>query len=154
MFSGSELRDSEEGKVMAVETRYISLTTEGNGDLQDLTNDIQEQVNASGINQGIATIFTASATSALTTLEYEPGCVEDMQRLFDEIIPPDRNYAHNQRWGDGNGHSHTRAALLKPSLTVPIVAGKLTLGTWQSIILADFDNRPRQRNLLIQIIGE
>jgi secondary thiamine-phosphate synthase enzyme len=139
---------------MAVETRYISLTTEGNGDLQDLTNDIQEQVNASGINQGIATIFTASATSALTTLEYEPGCVEDMQRLFDEIIPPDRNYAHNQRWGDGNGHSHTRAALLKPSLTVPIVAGKLTLGTWQSIILADFDNRPRQRNLLIQIIGE
>jgi len=139
---------------MAVETRYIPLTTEGNGDVLDLTTDLQEQVCASGINQGIAVIFTPSATSALTTLEYEPGCVKDLQQLFDEIIPPDRGYAHNQRWGDGNGHSHTRAALLKPSLTIPIIKGKLTLGTWQSIILVDFDNRARQRNLIIQIIGE
>lgn len=139
---------------MPVETRTITLTTEGNGTVLDLTQPVQDQVGSSGIQQGIAVIFSPSATSALTTLEYEPGCVADLQRLFDEIIPPNRAYAHDQRWGDGNGHSHVRSALLKPSLTVPIVAGKVSLGTWQSIILVDFDNRPRQRNLILQILGE
>ena len=139
---------------MAVETRYISVETGGNGDILDLTQDIQNQINGSEINDGVVTIFTPSATSGITTLEFEPGCVEDLQRLFNEIIPPEKNYAHNQRWGDGNGHSHARAGLIKPSLTVPIVEGKLTLGTWQSIILVDFDNRPRERQLVLQIMGE
>ena len=139
---------------MAVETRYISVETGGDGDILDLTQDIQNQINGSEINDGVVTIFTPSATSGITTLEFEPGCVEDLQRLFNEIIPPEKNYAHNQRWGDGNGHSHARAGLIKPSLTVPIVEGKLTLGTWQSIILVDFDNRPRERQLVLQIMGE
>ena len=139
---------------MAVETRYISVETGGDGDILDLTQDIQNKINGSEINDGVVTIFTPSATSGITTLEFEPGCVEDLQRLFNEIIPPEKNYAHNLRWGDGNGHSHARAGLIKPSLTVPIVEGKMTLGTWQSIILVDFDNRPRERQLVLQIMGE
>ncbi len=139
---------------MAVETRYIPVETVGDGDILDLTQDIQNQINSSGINDGVVTIFTPSATSGITTLEFEPGCVKDLQRLFNEIIPPEKDYAHNQRWGDGNGHSHTRAGLIKPSLTVPIVEGKMTLGTWQSIILVDFDNRPRERKMVVQIMGE
>lgn len=139
---------------MAVETRYIPVETGGDGDILDLTQDIQNQINSSGINDGVVTIFTPSATSGITTLEFEPGCVKDLQRLFNEIIPPEKDYAHNQRWGDGNGHSHTRAGLIKPSLTVPIVEGRMTLGTWQSIILVDFDNRPRERQLVLQIMGE
>ena len=139
---------------MAVETRYISVETGGDGDILDLTQDIQNQINGSEINDGVVTIFTPSATSGITTLEFEPGCVEDLQRLFNEIIPPEKNYAHNLRWGDGNGHSHLRAGIIKPSLTVPIVEGKMTLGTWQSIILVDFDNRPRERQLVLQIMGE
>jgi secondary thiamine-phosphate synthase enzyme len=98
--------------------------------------------------------FCPSSTSALTTLEFEPGCVRDLQRLFDEIASPKREYAHNARWGDGNGHSHVRAALLGPSLTVPFMGGRLTLGTWQQIVYVDFDNRRRRRELIVQIIGE
>jgi secondary thiamine-phosphate synthase enzyme len=139
---------------MTVETRTIALATSGNGDVLDLTADLQDQVRDSGLKQGLALIFSPSATSALTTLEFEPGCVKDLGRLFDEILSPDRSYAHNQRWGDGNGHSHARAALLKPSLTVPVIDGQLALGTWQSIVLVDFDNRPRQRKLILQIMGD
>lgn len=139
---------------MSVETHTISLETEGNGDVQDITDRVQDCVKNSRLSQGIATIFTPSATSAITTLEYEPGCIRDLQRVFDEIVPPDRDYAHNQRWGDGNGHSHARAALLKSSLTIPFVASNLTLGTWQSLVLVDFDNRPRSRKLVVQLLGE
>ncbi len=90
----------------------------------------------------------------MTTIEYEPGVVSDLKRLFDEIIPANRPYSHDAAWGDGNGHSHVRAALLKASLTVPFVSGNLTLGTWQQIIYVDFDNRPRRRELVVQIMGE
>ena len=100
------------------------------------------------------TVFCPSSTSALTTIEYESGAISDLKRLFDEIVPQDRHYAHNARWGDGNGHSHVRAALLGPSLNVPFVSGNLTLGTWQQIIYLDFDNRSRRRELVVQIIGE
>jgi secondary thiamine-phosphate synthase enzyme len=93
-------------------------------------------------------------TSALTTIEYESGVINDLQRLFNEIIPAGREYAHNEGWHDGNGHSHVRAALLGPSLTIPFIGGQLTLGTWQQVIYVDFDNRPRQRNLVVQLIGE
>jgi secondary thiamine-phosphate synthase enzyme len=137
-----------------VRTGLIQLSTRGSGDVINITTQVEEVLNTSGIQNGIVTIFTSSATSALSTLEYEPGCVKDLQRLFNEIIPVNRDYAHNMRWGDGNGHSHVRAALLKPSLTIPFVNQHMTLGTWQQIIFVDFDNRSRRRELVIQMIGE
>jgi secondary thiamine-phosphate synthase enzyme len=115
---------------------------------------VARAVKDSDLQDGIVTIFCPSATSALTTIECESGCVSDLRRLFDEVANPDRHYAHNARWHDGNGHSHVRAALLGPSLTVPVVDGRLTLGTWQQIIYIDFDNRPRQRELIVQLLGE
>ncbi len=139
---------------MTVETRYITLETIGNGDVQDVTSQVQDCLSDSSLVDGIATVFTPSATSGITTLEYEPGCVKDLQRLFDEILAAEREYHHNARWGDGNGHSHVRAAVVKPSLTIPFVGSKLTLGTWQSIVLVDFDNRQRQRKLVVQMLGE
>jgi secondary thiamine-phosphate synthase enzyme len=139
---------------MTVQTHSIQLETAGSGDIRDVTSQVQGCLRDSGLENGIAVIFSPSATSGITTLEYEPGCVKDLQRVFDEIVPPDREYGHNARWGDGNGHSHVRAALLKASLTVPFVEGQLTLGTWQSIVLVDFDNRRRGRRLVVQLLGE
>ena len=139
---------------MSIQTRSISLGTQGNADIQDITNQLSQIIGDSGLVNGTVTLFTSSATSALTTIEYESGCVSDLQRLFDEIVDPDRHYAHNARWGDGNGHSHVRAALLGPSLSIPFVDHRLTLGTWQQVIFIDFDNRQRRRELVVQIIGE
>lgn len=139
---------------MTVKTLSIQLSTRGNADMVDITGQVQQIVNQSGLSDGIVTIFTPSSTSGLTTIEYESGCLSDLKRLFDQIAPPEQHYAHNARWGDGNGHSHLRAALLKASLTVPFVAGRLTLGTWQQIIFVDFDNRSRQRELIVQVMGE
>lgn len=137
-----------------VKTGSIQLSTHGNADVQDITAQIAQVVIASELKNGTVTIFCPSATSALTTIEYESGCVSDLRRLFDEIIPGNREYAHNSRWGDGNGHSHVRAALLGPSLTIPFVKGNLTLGTWQQVIFVDFDVRARHRELVLQMIGE
>jgi secondary thiamine-phosphate synthase enzyme len=139
---------------MAVITASIQINTQGDGDIHDITNDVARGLVQSGLMNGIITVFCPSATSAITTIEYETGCLSDLKRLFDEMIDPNRFYAHNARWGDGNGHSHIRAALLGPSLTVPFSEGRMTLGTWQQIILIDFDNRPRQRKMVVQIIGE
>ena len=139
---------------MTVKTESISLSTRGNADIQDITNQITNALSKSGLTSGTATIFCPSSTSALTTIEYEGGALSDLRRLFDEIIPVNREYAHNERWHDGNGHSHVRAALLGPSITIPFVDGQLTLGTWQQVIYVDFDNRPRQRKLIVQLIGE
>jgi secondary thiamine-phosphate synthase enzyme len=139
---------------MATETHAIELQTEGNADVQDITDRVAAAVRDSGLAAGTVTIFCPSSTSALTTIEYESGAVSDLRRLFDEIAPPGRPYAHNARWGDGNGHSHVRAALLGPSLTVPFVDGRLALGTWQQIVYLDFDNRPRSRRLVVQVMGE
>ncbi len=139
---------------MAVQTHTLSLTTRGNADIHDITDSVSTVIAQSGLQNGIVTVFCPSSTSALTTIEYESGCLSDLRRLFDEIVPAGREYAHNARWGDGNGHSHVRASLLGPSLTVPFVNGRLTLGTWQQIIYVDFDIRPRHRNLIVQIIGE
>jgi secondary thiamine-phosphate synthase enzyme len=139
---------------MSVQTETIQLSSLGNGDIHDITADIAQALQRSGLTRGVVVIFCPSSTSALTTLEFEPGCVRDLQRLFDEIASPKREYAHNARWGDGNGHSHVRAALLGPSLTVPFMGGRLTLGTWQQIVYVDFDNRRRRRELIVQIIGE
>jgi len=139
---------------MNVQTQSLAFQTRGSGDIIEITEDVAAVVAGSDVRNGIVTLFTPSATCALTTLEYEPGCVSDLQRLFDEIANPDRPYAHNARWGDGNGHSHVRAALLGPSLTVPFTDGALLLGTWQRIVFVDFDNRARQRRLVLQIMGE
>ena len=139
---------------MTVKTLSLQLSTRGNADMLDITDAVQRSLVETGLGNGIVTIFCPSSTSGLTTIEYEPGALSDLKRLFDEIIPPEQHYAHNARWGDGNGHSHVRAALLKPSLTIPFVEGRLTLGTWQQIIYADFDNRPRRRELVVQVMGE
>lgn len=137
-----------------VRTGSIQLSMRGNADVKEITAQIAQIVRESQLRNGNATVFCPSSTSALTTIEYESGCVNDLRRLFDEIIPPNREYAHNARWRDGNGHSHVRAALLGPSLTIPFVEGSLTLGTWQQVIYVDFDNKSRQRELVVQIIGE
>lgn len=139
---------------MTIRSINLQLDTRGNGEIHNITLAVQQAVSDAGITDGMVTIFCPSATSALTTLEYESGCISDLQRLFDEIASPDRHYDHNARWGDGNGHSHIRAALLGPSLTVPVISNQLTLGTWQQIIYVDFDNRPRNRSLVLQFIGE
>ena len=139
---------------MPVFTGSISLNTSGNADILDITSQIGQHVTRSKFKDGIVTVFCPSATSALTTIEYESGALSDLRRLFDEIIPQNREYAHNARWQDGNGHSHVRAALLGPSLSIPFVDFKLTLGTWQQVIYVDFDVRPRQRQLVVQLIGE
>lgn len=137
-----------------VVTRQIKLNTRGNGQILDITGEVSREVRDSGLKSGIVTVFTPSSTSALTTIEFESGAVHDLQQLFDRIIPPGIDYHHNLRWGDGNGHSHVRHALLGPSLTIPFVDGRLTLGTWQQIVLADFDVRARSRTLVVQIMGE
>jgi len=139
---------------MVVKTNTINLNTKGNADILDITDHVSRVVVESGLRNGVVTVFTPSATSGLTTIEYESGCISDLRRLFDEIIDPGRHYAHNARWGDGNGHSHIRAALIGPSFSVPFVNSRLTLGTWQQIIFVDFDNRSRRRDLVIQMIGE
>jgi secondary thiamine-phosphate synthase enzyme len=139
---------------MSITSLSLIIESAANGQITNITPAVQEALEASSLQDGILTIFCPSATSALTTLEYESGCINDLQRLFDQIIPPDQHYAHNARWGDGNGHSHVRAALLRPSFTVPIVSGRLTLGTWQQIVFVDFDNRPRHRELVLQFMGE
>ncbi|MEP0762252.1 MAG: YjbQ family protein [Chloroflexota bacterium] len=137
-----------------VRTATLELATDGNGQVIDITSALQGVLYGTQLQHGIATVFCPSATSAVTTIEYEGGAVHDFQRLFDEIVPPDGEYLHNQRRGDDNGHSHVRAALLGPSLTVPFSDRRLTLGTWQHVVYVDFDVRPRQRRLVVQIIGE
>jgi secondary thiamine-phosphate synthase enzyme len=139
---------------MTTYTHPLALETRGNAEVIDITHQVAQAVSSSGLRNGTVTLFCPSATSGLTTIEYESGCIQDLQRLFDEIIDPNRHYAHNARWGDGNGHSHVRAALLGPSLTVPFVNGRLTLGTWQQIVFVDFDNRSRRRELVAQVMGE
>jgi secondary thiamine-phosphate synthase enzyme len=139
---------------MAITTGSIKLSTQGHADILDITGEVAQVVTGSGLRDGIVTVFTPSSTSALTTIEYESGAISDLRRLFDEIVDPDRHDAHNARWGDGNGHSHVRAALQGASFTVPFVNGRLRLGTWQQIVFIDFDNRPRNRELVVQVIGE
>jgi secondary thiamine-phosphate synthase enzyme len=137
-----------------IHTDSIQLSTRGHADMHDLTTDVERVVKKTGISEGMVILFTPSSTSALTTIEFEDGALEDLRRALNEIAPADRDYKHNLRWGDGNGHSHLRAALLGPSLCVPFTSGRLTLGTWQQILFIDFDVRSRQRNIAVQVIGE
>jgi len=132
----------------------IQLSTRGHADMHDLTSEVERIVRQAGVQDGMVTVFTPSSTSALTTIEFESGALEDLRLSLNEIAPPDRDYKHNLRWGDGNGHAHLRAALLGPSLCVPLISGRLTLGTWQQILFIDFDVRSRQRSIIVQVIGE
>jgi secondary thiamine-phosphate synthase enzyme len=137
-----------------VRTDYISLDTRGNTHVIDITRQVEEIVRKSGVRDGIVTIFSPSSTSGVTTIEYESGAISDLQEMFERVIPSNIPYRHNLRWGDGNGHSHIRASLLGASFTVPIVGGSMTLGTWQQVVFVDFDNRPRRRRVVVQIVGE
>ncbi len=139
---------------MTVKSMSIIIETHGNADIIDITPDVADLVAESGVMNGLVTIFSPSATSAITSIEYESGCVKDFQKFLDEIIDPTRDYLHNLRWGDGNGHSHLRAALLGASFTIPLVDGRLTLGAWQQIVFMDFDVRSRHRELIVQIVGD
>ena len=139
---------------MSVKSLTISFNTRGNADVVDITSQVSACIVESGLQNGIVALFCPSSTSGLTTLEYEPGAINDLKRLFDEIIPIDRPYAHHAAWNDFNGHSHVRSALVGPSLVVPFIDGHLTLGMWQQIIYLDFDIRPRNRELIVQVMGE
>ena len=132
----------------------FSLSTRGFGDTVDITRKVTEIVEQSGMKDGIVTIFCTGSTGAITTIEFEPGVIQDLKRALEQIVPSDIHYEHNRRWGDGNGFSHVRAALMKPSLTVPFSDKQMALGTWQQIVFIDFDNRKRERKVKIQIIGE
>jgi secondary thiamine-phosphate synthase enzyme len=141
------------GDEALINTRYLDFETNV-GEIVDLTKDVAGAVQSSGLSSGIATLFVPGATGALTTIEHEPGLVQDLGEALDRIAPKDIEYAHNERWHDGNGHSHIRASLIGPSLTVPFLKGKLSLGTWQQIVFLEMDNRPRNRRIIVQILGE
>jgi secondary thiamine-phosphate synthase enzyme len=138
---------------MAVFTKTLARNSTTGTDIFDITEDVQLAVADSGMSAGVATVFVPGSTGALTTVEYEPGLVHDITAFFERIIPRDMEYGHEQMWHDGNGHSHVRASLLGPSLAIPFLKGSLTLGTWQQVILVDFDNKPRERRFIVQITG-
>jgi secondary thiamine-phosphate synthase enzyme len=135
-------------------TEIISTDTKGFSDIIDITPRVLSYVKQAGIANGLITLFCPGSTGALTTIEYEPGVLRDLREALEKIAPSDVSYHHDARWGDGNGFSHVRAALMKPSLSIPVVEGRPTLGTWQQIVFIDFDNRARKRNIVVQIIGE
>lgn len=137
-----------------VRTERVRVQTAGFADIVDITPEVANAVRRAGLNHGIVTVFVAGSTAGVTTIEHEDGLLRDLQEAFERIAPSDRPYHHDLRWGDGNGFSHVRASLLGPSLTVPVENGRLTLGTWQQIVLVDFDNRSRRRELVIQLMGE
>jgi secondary thiamine-phosphate synthase enzyme len=137
-----------------VVTRKISLQTKGHGDIIDITPQVERQVAEAGVNSGTVTIFVAGSTAGVTTIEFESGLVADFQSMWERVASESIPYEHNRRWGDGNGYSHVRASLLGGSLVVPFSDKKLIVGTWQQVILVDFDNRPRSRQVVLQIMGE
>lgn len=137
-----------------VGTYRIQIETGGDGDVLDLTPQVAEHVRESGVVSGIVTVFVPGSTAGITTVEYEPGLKKDLPEFFEKVIPRGKTYHHDATWGDGNGFSHVRAALVGPSLSVPISEGEMILGTWQQIVLLDFDNRPRKRKIVVQVSGE
>jgi secondary thiamine-phosphate synthase enzyme len=139
---------------MAIFSETISLSTKGFSDILDITHQVDAVTDRSGIKNGLVTVFCPGSTGSVTTIEHETGVLRDLQRAIEKIAPSNIPYEHDKRWGDGNGFSHVRAALMKPSLTIPLIGGKLALGTWQQIVFIDFDNRSRERNLTVQIMGE
>jgi len=136
-----------------IATKYLEFETHS-GEVLDITDEVQEALEKTSLKTGVVTVFVTGATAAVTTIEYEDGLVADLGDALQRIAPVEIDYAHNERWHDGNGHSHIRASLLGPSLTVPFCEGRLMLGTWQQIVFLELDNRPRQRKVVVQIMGE
>lgn len=139
---------------MRVVSEEIHLDTEGEGDVVDITPDLSGVLDATGLKNGLLTVFVSGSTAAVTTIEFEPGLKEDLKKALNRLVPDDIPYAHDKTWSDGNGHSHIRASLIGPSLTIPFKDRHLTLGTWQQVVLVEMDIRSRSRQLIIQIIGE
>jgi secondary thiamine-phosphate synthase enzyme len=131
----------------------LSFSTSGDTDILDITESVSRKVAASGLTEGQVLVFVPGSTAAVTTIEYESGAVADLKDAIERLAPQALPYRHDARWGDGNGHAHVRAALLGPSLTVPLIRGRLVLGTWQQIVLIDFDNEPRERKVLVSVMG-
>ena len=139
---------------MPVETKSFTISTQGDCDILDITPHVSRELSNAELSSGTATVFVAGSTCAVTTIEYESGVLSDLKDAFERMAPEAMRYAHNARWGDGNGHSHVRASVLGPSLTIPFSEDGPLLGTWQQIVLVDFDNRPRTRRVIVQLIGE
>ena len=139
---------------MVIKNYELTIGTSSGTDLVDVTEEVGLRLAESQVSQGLVTVFVPGSTAAVTTIEYESGALKDLMRAIDTIAPREAEYEHNLRWGDGNGYSHVRAALLGPGLSIPVVDGRLSLGTWQQIVVLDFDNRPRQRRVHIQVLGE
>ena len=137
-----------------VTSQKIRVQTGGNCEIVDITDQVSHAVKKSHLKEGTVTIFVAGSTAGVTTVEYEPGLIADLQTAFERLTPQWLEYQHNNRWGDGNGHSHVRASLLGSSMVVPFAEGRPMLGTWQQVVLIDFDNRPRTREIILQIMGE
>ena len=138
---------------MEIKSCVLSFPTTAKTDLIDITREVSGTIRESGIVEGQVLVFVPGSTAALTTIEYESGVVEDLREAVERLAPEGMSYRHDARWGDGNGYSHVRAALLGPSLTIPVIEGKLVLGAWQQVILCDFDNRPRKRQVVVQVTG-
>lgn len=138
---------------LQISTKTLQIETNGDNDVRDITGQLHDLLKQVGLENGTVTLFVQGSTAGLTTLEFEPGVVADFGSMFERLAPADRSYLHEARWHDGNGHSHVRAALLGPSLVVPFTERQLTLGTWQQIVLVDFDNQPRRREIVAQFIG-
>jgi secondary thiamine-phosphate synthase enzyme len=139
---------------LAVVTKQVSVSTRGEGDIIDVTKDVAEAVAKSNLRNGVVTIFVTGSTGALTTIEYEPGLLKDLPNALERLAPKRLEYEHERRWHDGNGHSHVKASIIGPCLTVPFVNGRLTLGTWQQIVFLELDVHSRSRQLILQIMGE
>jgi secondary thiamine-phosphate synthase enzyme len=139
--------------LLRVVTGAVEFSSRGNADIVRITDEVRERVAESGVRNGTVTVFAPGATGAITTIEYEPGVIQDVQDVLEKLAPSDRRWQHNINNGDGNGHSHIRAALVGPSVTVPVVDGHMTLGTWQELAFCDFDARPRQRSVVVQVMG-
>ena len=141
-------------KALRVETAYLEVRSRGEGDVIDLTAQLQEVLAQAGLKNGVLTLFVPGSTGAVTTIEYEPGLVIDIKNTLERIAPKGAVYEHEKRWHDGNGHSHVRASLIGPSLSIPFIDGRLTLGTWQQVVFIELDIRPRYRKLIVQMMGE
>ena len=139
---------------MKIITERIIYDTSGNGDFRDITGDVAGSLAKTGLRTGYVLVFVAGSTAGITTFEYEPGLVADVKEFYQKMAPTGKHYHHDDTWGDANGFSHLRASFTGPSLTVPFERSKLLLGTWQQVVLAEFDNRPRHREIIVQIVGE
>lgn len=146
-------RIEQKGATMNLQRTVLEIPTTSETDIEDLSTEVENYVRSSGVREGWVLLFVPGSTAGLTTIEYESGVVNDLKRAIEAIAPQAAEYEHNLRWGDGNGYSHVRAALMGPSLTLPIVDGRPDTGTWQQIVLCDFDNRPRTRKVHLQVLG-